>query len=102
MSVNMRTVVAALKTKIGDKISALVLDRVGTFDPLQRLLGVFVATRCGLFVIGLGGGGILRPAAAFLRERTHPLQRAGVILHGRLLEQDARTGIVLGPAGPLG
>src|SRR5262245_18315820 len=47
------------EAKIGDIISALVLDRHRTFHPLQRLLGVLVAEVGGALVIGLGGCGIL-------------------------------------------
>jgi hypothetical protein len=46
----------ALETQIRHKIPALVLDRVGTFQALERLLGVFIAKRRGPLVIGFGGG----------------------------------------------
>src|SRR5450432_2056799 len=58
-----------LETKIGDEISALVLDCVRAFHALERLFGVFIAECRGSFVIGLGGARFLRSAAAFLGER---------------------------------
>src|SRR5258706_602312 len=80
-----------LKAKIGDEISALVLDSEGASHAFQRLLGVFIAECRGPLVVGFRRGRILRPAAAFLGERAHPLQRAGVILPRRLLEESARA-----------
>src|SRR6266478_8011283 len=91
-----------LKTKIGDEIPALVLDREGASQAFQRLPGVFIAECCGPLVIGFRSARILRPAAAFLGKRAHPLQRAGVILRRRLLEQTARADVVLGAAGTVG
>src|SRR5260370_7226669 len=90
-----------LETKIGDKISALVLDRVRTFDALERFFGVFVAERGGSLVIAFRGARILWPAASLLRERAHPLQLAGVILRRRLLGHVPRAHIVPGPTATL-
>src|ERR1700737_1327487 len=89
------------KTKVGDKIAALFPVQEGAFDPLQRFLGVFITECCGTPVIGFGGGRIFRPAAPFLGECAHPLQRGGMTLRRRLLEQGARAGIILGAAGTL-
>src|SRR5258708_39953014 len=90
------------KAKIGDKISALVLDHIRTFQVLQRLLGVFIAECRGALVIGFRGSAILWATAAFLRERTHAFERTGMILRRRLLEQAARRRVVLGPADAVG
>src|SRR5712671_1976858 len=88
-----------LETKIGHGVSALVLDHVGTARALKRFLGVLIAERRGFFVIGFRGVRILRTAAPALGERAHPLQRAGVILRGRLFKQRPRSGIIRRTAG---
>src|SRR5215831_9661558 len=88
-----------LKAEIGDEIAALVLDREGTLDPLERRLGVLIAERRGPLVIGFGGILLLRTAAALDCEGPHPLERAGMILRGRLLKQRPRTDVVLLAAG---
>src|SRR5260370_17134766 len=88
-----------LETKIGHGVSALVLDHVGTARALKRFLGVLIAERRGFFVIGFRGVRILRTAAPALGERAHPLQRAGVILRGRLFKQRPRGSIIRRAAG---
>src|SRR5262245_28609781 len=84
-----------LKAKVGDEFSVLVADRDRTAGAFERGLGLLVAKRGGLFVIGFGGVGILRPAAPALRKGAHPLQRAGVRLRRRPLKQRPRADIVL-------
>src|SRR5581483_7673432 len=79
-----------LEAQGGDELALLVLDRVGTTQSLQRLLGVLVAERSRALVIGLRGVLILGTAAPLLREGAHPLKRAGMVLRRRLLEQRAR------------
>src|SRR5207302_8175547 len=86
----------------GDELALLVLDRIGTAQALQRLLGVVVAECGGALVIGLRGVLVLRPAVAYLREGAHSLQRAGVVLRRRLLEQQACRDVVPCPAGAIG
>src|SRR5262249_9056234 len=93
---------SASEAQIGDKISALVLDRHRTFHALQRLPGVFVAEVGGALVIRLGGRSILWPATARFRERAHLRDRARMILRRRLLEQSARAGLVLLAARAIG
>src|SRR5262249_25439339 len=69
-----------LKAKIRHGVSALILDHPGALDALERGLGIFVAERCGLLVICLGGVRVLLSAATALSECAHPLQRTGVTL----------------------
>src|SRR5882757_4465585 len=71
------------EAQIRYQIAPLVLDRVGAAQPLQRPLGGVV---------------ILRPAAASLGERAHPLECCGMVLRRRLLEQAARRHVVFGAA----
>src|SRR3954449_6911962 len=99
---NPKRVQRALEAQRGDKLALLVLDRIGTAQPLQRLLGILVAERCGALVVGFRGVLVLWPAAALLREGAHPLQRAGMVLPGSLFEQRARRGVVLRPARAFG
>src|SRR5262249_27287156 len=91
-----------LETQIAHHIPALVLEHIGALQPLERGLGILVAECGGPFVIGFGGGLVLRAAAPDRRERAHALERAGVVLRGGLLEQRTRRGLVLRPAGPVG
>src|SRR3977135_3250197 len=76
-----------LKAQIGYKLSALVLDCDRTIRALERGLGVFVAERRGLLVIGFGCARILRSAAPALGKGAHPLQCRGMTLRRRLFEQ---------------
>src|SRR3954454_3075543 len=69
-----------LEAQRGDEIAMIVLDRIGTADAFQRLLGVLVAERGGALVIGFRGVLVLRPTASFLCERSHSLHRPGMIL----------------------
>ena len=46
----------ASETEIADQIAALVFQHERAFQPLQRLLGIFVAEVGGALIIGLGGG----------------------------------------------
>src|SRR5262249_199375 len=88
---------AWLEAEIGYELSVLVLDHIRTLNALQRSLGTLIAERCGLFVVGLGGRGILRAASSALGEGSHALQRTGVILLRRLLEPGPR-GVFILPA----
>src|SRR5262249_2152179 len=89
-----RFVVCSLETKIRDALSALVRHHVRAFRPLEGGLGGVIAERRSLFVVGLGGTRILWPTAAALCEGAHALQRAGMVLCRRLLEQRAGRSIV--------
>src|SRR4051812_42851957 len=93
---------ATSEAQRGDELALLVLDRIGAAQPLQSLLGILVAERCGALVIGFRGVLVLGPAAAFLGEGAHPLQRTGMVLRRRLLEQRARRDVVPGAAGAFG
>src|SRR5436305_8906901 len=94
-----RAVLVALPANIAHDLAALVLEHVRTFRALQGGLGILIAERRGLLVINLGGAGVLRPAASALRKVAHALERAGMVLRRRFLEQRARRDIVLWPAG---
>src|SRR5262245_21792682 len=92
---------SALEAKRRYDVSAFIFDHVGTLRALERRLGVFVAQRGGLLVIGFGGAGILRSAAPTLCKRAHALQCAGMILRRRLFEQRPRRNVVLRSADAL-
>src|SRR5215510_4913791 len=91
---------AKLEAQIADEISPLVADHPGTFQAFQGGLGLLVAEGCGLLVIDLGGGGILRSAAPALGKGAHALERPGVTLRGGLVEQRPRRRVVLRPPTP--
>ena len=86
------------EAQIRHHVAALVLDRVGTAEPLERFLRILIAKGGGPLIVGFGGVGILWSTASFLRECAHPLQRTGMILRRRLLEQRAGRSVVPGPA----
>src|SRR5262245_2052179 len=80
------------------QISALVLDDVRAFHALESGLGVFIAERCGFFVIGLGRGRILRTPSPALRKCTHSFHGAGMVLRSSLFKQRPRGNVVFRPA----
>src|SRR5262249_33479746 len=80
LSLRRMRISCALETQIAHHIPALVLEHIGAIQPFERGLGLLVAERGGPFVIGLGGGLVLRAAPPVRRERAHALERAGVVL----------------------
>src|SRR5581483_9214081 len=79
-------------SEAADDFSGLVFDPPSAIELLEDLPGVLVSECRGALVIALGGCGVPRAAAPVLRERSHPFQRAGMVLRRRLLEQRARCG----------
>src|SRR5215472_8077171 len=88
-----------LEAEIADEIAALVLDCDRTVELLQCRLRLFIAEIGGALVVGFRRIAVFRSAAPFGCEHAHPLQRARMILRGRLLEQRAGAGLVPGTAG---
>src|SRR5579871_81222 len=85
-----------------DDLAALVAQHIRTFQSLERGFGILVAERGGFLVIGLGGVLVLRATTAGLRKRAHPLERRGMSLRRRLLEQAARRDVIFWTADAVG